>query len=134
VTRARWLLSAAVAAVGFPANAQITFEPYNVTTFAGVPTRSGSFDGGGAPAYFGGNNGVAVDGSGTIYVADSGRHVIRKVTANGAITTFARGVDQPGSADGTAKVARFRDPAHLTVDADRNFYVVDPGESYDPED
>jgi len=77
---------------------------------------------------------AATDGSGTIYVADSGRHVIRKVTANGAITTFARGVDQPGSADGTAKVARFRDPAHLTVDADRNFYVVDPGESYDPED
>jgi hypothetical protein len=41
VTRARWLLFAAVATVGFATNAQITFEPYNVTTFAGVPTRSG---------------------------------------------------------------------------------------------
>ena len=65
--------------------------------------------------------------SGTIYVADTSRHAIRKVSPSGVITTFAGAVDQPGAADGTAKVARFRSPAHLAVDAARNVYVADSG-------
>ena len=123
----RVLLLLVCVATALSARGQTNFEPYNVTTFAGVPTERGSFDGIGAPDYFYGNTGVAVDANGTIYVADTGRHVIRRVSGNGAITTFAGALDQPGTADGTAKVARFNAPAHLAVDAAHNVYVADHG-------
>ncbi len=127
LTAARCFILFAATAVTLSARAQVNFEPYNVTTYAGVPITSGSFDGVGAPTYFAGDTGVAIDSNGTIYVADRGRHVIRKVSANGAITTFAGALDQPGSSDGSAKVARFRFPADLAVDAASNLYVADQG-------
>jgi NHL repeat len=61
-----------------PARAQsLTF-----TTLAGTAGSRGSADGIGSAAQFYSPSGVAVDGSGNVYVADSGNHTIRKgVTA-----------------------------------------------------
>ena len=62
-----------------------------ITRFAGV-CGSGSYSGDGGPAIEARLNrpyGVAVDGSGNVYVADTENHRIRMITADGIITTVA---------------------------------------------
>jgi sugar lactone lactonase YvrE len=51
-----------------------------VTTFAGTRGQSGSTDGNGTAARFNSPNGVAVDSSGYIYVADTNNSTVRKIT------------------------------------------------------
>ena len=51
-----------------------------VTTFAGAKCLRGSTDGTGAAARFDSPEGIAIDSSGTIYVADYVKHTIRKIT------------------------------------------------------
>ena len=98
-----------------------------VTTLAGAAGRKGSADGSGTAAQFNLPQGVAVDAHGTLYVADTGNHTIRKITPDGAVTTLAGTARQKGSADGRAAAARFRNPAGVAVDAGGNVYVADNG-------
>ena len=60
-----------------------------VTTLAGLYPYSGSTDGTGAQARFTQPMGVAVDGSGNVYVADTGNFVFRKVGPTGSVVTIA---------------------------------------------
>lgn len=70
--------------------------------------------------------GVAVAADGTVYVADAGEsNRIRKITPNGAVTTFAGGSE--GFADGLATSASFNTPSSLAIDSDGNLYVADTG-------
>jgi len=71
-----------------------------VSTLAGLARSAGSADGAGSTARFDHPWGVAVDPSGTVYVADMGNHTIRKVTPNGVVTTLAGMPGTPGSSDG----------------------------------
>lgn len=96
-----------------------------VTTLAGCIGEAGSNDGTGSAARFDRPLGLAVDGAGTVYVADSGSHLIRKVTAEGAVTTLAGSAGNAGYADGTGREARFRSPSDVAVDAAGNVYVAD---------
>jgi len=89
----------------------------------------GSTDGTGGEARFDDPHGVAVDGAGTLYVADTGNHTIRKITPAGNVTTFAGKAGQSGSADGTGSDARFDSPAGVAVDAIGNVFVADTGNS-----
>ena len=59
-----------------------------VTTLAGSGSL-GSADGTGTAASFDNPRGVAVDGSGNVYVADTEGHLIRKITSAGVVTTLA---------------------------------------------
>ncbi|HEX4232631.1 MAG TPA: SMP-30/gluconolactonase/LRE family protein [Bryobacteraceae bacterium] len=70
--------------------------------------------------------GIAVDTAGNVYVADSGNHAIRKISASGIITTLA-GNGVPGySGDGGAAVnAELDNPTGVAVDSSRNVYVAD---------
>jgi len=70
-------------------------------------------------------SGVAVDGSGNLYIADSHNHRIRKVSA-GIITTIA-GTGTPGfSGDGgAATAAELSLPSGVAVDATGNVYIAD---------
>ncbi len=98
-----------------------------VTTLAGSPGTSGSADGTGSAARFNGPNGVALDGAGNIYVADTRNNTIRKVSAGGVVTTLAGAAGSPGSADGSGTAARFRIPFGVAVDASGNLFVSDSG-------
>ena len=98
-----------------------------VTTIAGTVGSLGSADGVGAAARFRTPTGVAVDGAGAVYVADSGNHTIRKITPNGVVTTFAGIAGMSGSTDGIGTVARFRFPEDVAVDFAGNIYVADTG-------
>src|SRR5262249_35828987 len=63
-----------------------------VSTLAGLAGLPGSADGLGPVGRFYLPTGVTVDGTGNVYVADSGNHTIRKVTPSGgvgAVTTIA---------------------------------------------
>jgi sugar lactone lactonase YvrE len=96
-----------------------------VTTLAGTAGSRGSADGTGAAARFWLPEGVAVDGSGNVFVADTGNNTIRKITPSGVVTTLAGSADQPGSADGTGAAARFREPQGVAVDGSGNVFVAD---------
>ena len=97
-----------------------------ITTFAGTTAgSSGSADGIGAAAEFNRPTGAAVDSSGNVYVADSGNHTIRKITAAGAVTTLAGTAGSSGSADGTGAAARFNVPIDVAVDSSGNLNVAE---------
>jgi hypothetical protein len=94
-----------------------------VTTLAGSGT-AGFADGTGAAAKFNKPFGVAVDGAGTVYVADQVNHRIRKVTPAGVVTTLA-GSGAQNFADGTGTAAQFSNPAGVAVDGAGTVYVAD---------
>ena len=98
-----------------------------ITTMAGTGTASFSGDGGPATeAQLNGPNGVAVDGSGNLYIADAGNHRIRKLDADGTITTVAGTRAQGFSGDGgPATDAQLRNPYGVTPDGSGNFYIAD---------
>jgi hypothetical protein len=68
-----------------------------VTPIAGTKGMPGSTDGTGQSAAFNGPAGVALDGAGNLYVADSGNGTIRKVSVDcGTVTTLAGQAAAPG--------------------------------------
>ncbi len=97
----------------------------DVTTLAGTAGAAGSTDGTNSAARFRTPSAVAVDGAGNLYVADYGNHTIRKVTADGTVTTLAGTAGVPGSADGTGAAARFSSPGGVAADSAGNVYVAD---------
>jgi sugar lactone lactonase YvrE len=94
-----------------------------VSTLAGNSLAVGFANGTGAAAQFSEPLGVAVDGSGNVYVADRSNHRIRKITPAGAVTTLAGSTE--GFANGTGTAAQFNDPIGITVDVNGNIYVTD---------
>jgi sugar lactone lactonase YvrE len=107
-----------------------------VSTLAGTPPPYGQSpgwdDGIGAAARFRFPDGVVCDGAGTLYVADSGNNLIRKIdVSTGTVTTLAGG---PGYLygdyiDGTGTAARFYTPVGIVGDGTGNLYVTDIGNS-----
>lgn len=98
-----------------------------VTTLAGSPRLVGFADGTNGTATLNGPSGVAVDGSGNVFVADQSNNTIRRVTPNGVVTTLAGMAPLFGSQDGSNSVARFNRPYGLAVDGNGNIYVTDSG-------
>ncbi len=98
-----------------------------VTTLAGTGGEAGDSDGLGAAARFDHPTGVAVDDTGTLFVADTGNHVIRVISAVGAVGTPFGTAGLEGSADGLGTDARFRNPKAVAVDDGGTIYVADTG-------
>jgi sugar lactone lactonase YvrE len=95
-----------------------------VSTVAGIAGERGSNDGAGREARFNFPAGIAVDANGTIYVADTNNHTIRKIVA-GVVTTLAGSAGISGTADGSGAAARFTSPAGIGVALDGTIYVAD---------
>ena len=98
-----------------------------VSTFAGQAGNPGSADGTGVNAQFLAPQGTAADSGGNIYVADTGNHIIRKITPTGAVTTYAGYAGITNNTDGTGTNAAFYFPQGITADASNNLYVTDTG-------
>lgn len=60
-----------------------------VSTVAGLAGVTGLMDGAGGNAWFHEPEGIAVDGSGTLYVADTGNAAVRRISPSGVVTTYA---------------------------------------------
>ncbi len=110
----------------------------NVTTIAGTGLR-GHADGEAAEAAFHYPQDVAVTEDGTVYVADTLNHVVRRIGRDGKVTTI--GTVEPRAAlwsagvatmaggykNGTFEDAQFNEPSGLALDDKGNLYVSDSG-------
>ena len=97
-----------------------------ITTIAG--TGEGGFGGDGGPATEAqlGAAGMVLDGSGNLYVSDFGNNRIRRIDAEGVITTIAgTGEGGFGGDGGPATEAQLYSPSGLALDGSGNLYVVD---------
>jgi streptogramin lyase len=71
--------------------------------------------------------GVSVDSSGNIYIADTDNHVIRKVNGGTNIITTVAGDGEPGylGDDGPATSAKLDKPSGVVVDSLGNIFIAD---------
>ena len=101
-----------------------------MTTIAGNGASTYTGDGGpAAGATLNTPSGVAVDGAGNLFIADSGNNVIREiVAATGIIRTVAGNGTQGNIGDnGPATSAELNGPLGITVDNGGNLYIADTG-------
>jgi len=100
-----------------------------ITTIAGNGTASFSGDGGAATdAGLNSPNGIAVDGSGNVYIADGSNERIRMVNTFGIITTFAGNSSFGFLGDGgEATAASLWSPSSIAKDIIGNTYISDLG-------
>ena len=105
-----------------------------VRTFAGTGTEG--FEGDDGPAYaarLSRPTGLAIDSAGSVYIADTGNHRIRRVGPDGVIQTIA-GSGPTGDGNGSysgdgelATLARLDSPLGVFSGPEGNIYVSDAG-------
>jgi len=111
--------------------AGIGIQPGNIATVAGVLGSSGNSGDGGAAtsAQFGAIYGIAVDGSGNIYIADESYSYVRKISGSGIITTVAgNGTCNYGGSNGDGGPATSASVGcgyGIAVDASGNLFLSD---------
>lgn len=100
---------------------------YTVKAVAGNGTSGFSGDGSTATSgQFAGPFGIATDGSGNLYIADQVNNRIRRLGADGTISTVAGDGTQGYAGDGaTAAKAQMSTPVGLAVDKSGNIYVAE---------
>ena len=96
-----------------------------VSTFAGTP-QAGYLDGVGGQALFNNPAGLAIDGSGNLYVTEIGNQRVRKITPAAQVSTFA-GSGVAGFGDGKGTAALFNIPIGITMDLNSNLIIADAG-------
>ncbi len=101
-------------------------QPLVIRTLAGSTSGGGFADAFGVSARFSVPRAIAADAAGNLWVADTGNHVIRRVTPAGDVTTIAGEPGVAGFADGAGSAARFRFPAGIAVDpVDGTIWISD---------
>ena len=73
-----------------------------VSVFAGDVASFGSGDGPAQQARFYRPSGLAADGAGNIFVADTGNHTVRRITPSGEVSTVLGTAGKPGVVLGSA--------------------------------
>src|ERR1035437_7873595 len=98
-----------------------------ITTVAGSGTPGFAGDGGAATsAQINGPFGVAVDPAGNLYIADTGNQAVRKVSADGTMSTVAGTGTRGYLGDGeAARNAWLNGPEGVALDAVGNLYIAD---------
>ena len=98
-----------------------------ISTVAGTGAAAYSGDNGlASAAQLNQPTGLAVDSAGNLYVADTANHRIRRIAANGVITTVA-GTGNPGFTGdgGAATSAGLNGPEGVALDSAGNLYIAD---------
>jgi hypothetical protein len=96
----------------------------SLSLLAGALGGAGFVDGTGTAARFFSPRGIAVDGSGTVFVADSNNHMIRRVTAAGVVTTMAGRAQVSGSSNGSGATASFNEPTDIAMGPSGDLFVA----------
>lgn len=97
-----------------------------IYTLAGDGTE-GYQEGSKGGVQFASPSGLALGKDGSVYVADTGNHCIRKVDFLGRSTLVAGVPGQGGLKDGEAAESLFQEPMDVAVAADGTVYVADTG-------
>lgn len=96
-----------------------------VTTIAGVAGSPGTTDGVGSAARLNAPYDLVLDGtSNTIFFAEIGSHTVRRMTADGTVSTLCGLAGVSGYANGTGSNARFNQPAGIVLDGTSNTLLV----------
>ena len=82
-----------------------------------------------AAAVFPAPVGLAISGSGVIFVSDSSNNTIQSVNTSWQASVLAGTSGQQGTTDGTGSGALFRQPGGVALDSAGNLYVADAGNS-----
>ena len=116
---------------------EVCAQSFNVVQKQGVTgtiagSGAASYTGDGGTALFAGLNsptGIAIDGEGNLYIADTGNHVIRKVDATtGIISTVAgTGVGGFSTENGLATEVQLNAPESVGVAENGDLYISDTG-------
>ncbi|MGI9087625.1 MAG: NHL repeat-containing protein [Chthoniobacterales bacterium] len=105
--------------------AQSTYEPYYFSLYAGMPGVLGAMDGIGSNATLNSPQGIATDGAGNVYIADTGNNTVRKILPDKTVTTLAGSPGMSGSTNGQGSVARFNLLQGVAAEAGGTVYVAD---------
>ncbi|WCT12445.1 MBG domain-containing protein [Mucilaginibacter jinjuensis] len=95
-----------------------------VSTLAGN-LNANSHNGNGTAAGFYYPYGIVADANNNLYIAEMGGSLIRKVTLDGTVTTFAGGGQYGTNQDGTGTSAGFYNPTGIVIDSKGNFFIAD---------
>jgi sugar lactone lactonase YvrE len=102
-------------------------QPYYISTLAGTAGIAGASDGPAATARFNAPRGVASAPDGSVYVADTGNHTIRRIASDGTVTTVAGQAGVPGNNDGPATEAHLNSPSGLDINELGEVFIADTG-------
>ena len=111
---------------------KVTASTGDISTIAGNGTAGYTGDGGAATAAeLNGPQGVAVDSSGNLYIADSGNNVLREIDhSTGDISTIAGNGTAGYTGDGgAATAAELNGPEGVVIDSSGNIYIADSSNS-----
>lgn len=100
----------------------------NINTYAGtgVPGAPPSPTGSALSQPVNAPQGMTIDSNGTLYIADTGNNLIRKITTNGNITTLAgTGASGYTGDGGSALSATLRNPTGVAIDSFGNIFIAD---------
>jgi sugar lactone lactonase YvrE len=96
-----------------------------VTTVAGMAGQSGFADGAGTTARFNSPLGLAVAANGTVFIADSGNHIVRAIGPDRTVTTLAGRAENWATNDGVGDGARFNGLLGAALSVDGDIFVSD---------
>ena len=113
--------------IGFTYSAEGCPRTSVVETIAGMAGVAGVADGKGNAARFNAPRGLVTALDGSLLVADSGNHTIRRIATDGTVTTIAGVAGVAGGDDGPARSAHLNTPSGIDVDARGNIFICDTG-------
>ncbi|MEO6742755.1 MAG: hypothetical protein ABIP20_21145 [Chthoniobacteraceae bacterium] len=96
-----------------------------VSTLAGWPGRIGNTDGTGTSAQFYQPRGIKLDTDGSLVVADTSNHMIRRVTMAGVVTTLGGFPGAGGHRPGIYRDAHFSTPFDVAIAPGGLIYVAE---------
>ena len=107
------------------AEAQVPAGVGTLSIFAGTGTAGAPTAGIATSSKLNGPNGVAVDSSGNVYIADTAGNVVEKVTPDGTLSVFAGTGTRGAPTAGPATSSKLAVPTGVAVDSHGNVYIAD---------